>query len=104
MKYAIVQSGGNQYRCEEGALVEVQRLSATPGSTYQFSEVLLISDGAEVKVGTPNVSGAQVTATVLGEIKGPKTYSFRYKAKERQRRKRGHRQIYTQVKVEKIEG
>jgi large subunit ribosomal protein L21 len=104
MKYAIVQSGGNQYRCEEGATVEVQRLTAAEGSTYAFKEVLLIANEGAVKIGTPHVDGAQVTAKVLGEIKGEKTYSFRYKAKERQRRRRGHRQIYTQVKIEKIEG
>jgi large subunit ribosomal protein L21 len=103
MKYAIVQSGGNQYRCEEGATLNVQRLSAAEGS-YAFTEVLLIADGEAVTVGTPHIAGAQVTGTVLGEVKGEKTYSFRYKAKERQRSRRGHRQIYTQVKIEKIEG
>lgn len=104
MKYAIVQSGGNQYRCEEGATLNVQRLSAGAGSSYAFKEVLLIADGEAVTVGTPHIAGAQVTGTVLGEVKGEKTYSFRYKPKERQRRRRGHRQIYTQVKIEKIEG
>ncbi len=104
MKYAIVQSGGNQYRCEEGATIEVQRLHVEAGAAYEFKEVLLIADDADVKVGQPHVSGAQVTATVLGEVKGPKTFSFRYKAKERQRSKRGHRQIYTQLKVEKVAG
>lgn len=104
MKYAIVQSGGNQYRCEEGATLEVQRLTADEGSTYAFQEVLLISNDGAVKVGAPTVTGAQVTAKVLGEIKGEKTYSFRYKAKERQRSRRGHRQIYTKLKIETIEG
>lgn len=104
MKYAIVQSGGNQYRCEEGATLEVQRLTAEPGSSYAFNQVLLIADGSEVKVGQPHLSGAQVTATVLGEVKGEKVYAFRYKPKERQRRRRGHRQIYTRLKIEKIEG
>ncbi|MBL8055152.1 MAG: 50S ribosomal protein L21 [Anaerolineales bacterium] len=104
MKYAIVQSGGNQYRCEEGATVDVQRLTVEAGSNYAFQEVLLISDGTEVKVGAPHVAGAQVAATVVGEVKGEKTFSFRYKAKERQRKRRGHRQIYTRLKIEKIEG
>lgn len=104
MKYAIVQSGGNQYRCEEGATVEVQRLSAAAGSAYAFTEVLLVADGANVKVGTPHVAGAQVSATVVGEVKGEKTFSFRYKPKERQRKRRGHRQIYTRLKIEKIQG
>jgi large subunit ribosomal protein L21 len=104
MKYAIIQSGGNQYRCEEGATLEIQRISAEAGSTHAFQEVLLIYDGADIKVGTPHVAGAQVTAEVIGEVKGEKTYSFRYKAKERQRSRRGHRQIYTQLKIAKIEG
>jgi large subunit ribosomal protein L21 len=59
MKYAIVQSGGNQYRCEEGATVQVQRLAVEPGSPYAFEQVLLVSDGEAVKVGTPNVNGAR---------------------------------------------
>lgn len=104
MKYAIVQSGGNQYRCEEGATVEVQRLHVDAGSSYAFQEVLLISDGATVKVGAPHVAGAQVKATVLGEAKGDKVFAYRYKAKERQRRRRGHRQTYTRLKIEAIEG
>ena len=104
MKYAIVQSGGNQYRCEEGATVEVQRLTVEPGSAYAFQEVLLISDGTDVKIGAPHVAGAQVTATVIGEMKGEKTFSYRYKPKERQRKRRGHRQIYTRMKIETIEG
>lgn len=104
MKYAIVQSGGNQYRCEEGATVQVQRLAVEPGSSYAFEQVLLVSDGEAVKVGTPNVSGAIVKATVVGETKGEKTFSFRYKPKERQRSKRGHRQIYTVLKINEIAG
>ena len=104
MKYAIVQSGGNQYRCEEGATVQVQRLAVEPGSSYAFDQVLLVSDGDAVKVGAPHVSGATVTATVVGEAKGEKTYSFRYKPKERQRSKRGHRQIYTVLKINEIAG
>jgi len=111
MKYAIVQSGGNQYRCEEGATVQVQRLAVEPGSSYAFEQVLLVSDGEAVKVGTeavkvgtPNVSGATVKATVVGETKGEKTFSFRYKPKERQRSKRGHRQIYTVLKINEIAG
>ena len=104
MKYAIVQSGGNQYRCEEGATVEVQRLAVEPGSSYACQQVLLISDGDAVKVGAPNVAGATVNATVIGETKGEKTFSYRYKPKERQRSKRGHRQIYTVLKINEIAG
>ncbi len=104
MKYAIIQTGGKQYRCTEGAAIEVDRLPVEAGATHVFSEVLLLADEANVAVGTPVVAGATVTATVVDQIKGPKLISFRYKAKERQRSKRGHRQPYTRLKIEKIEG
>ncbi len=104
MKYAIIQSGGKQYRCEEGATLEVDRLPVEAGAAHTFSDVLLVADEGDVKVGTPTVAGAQVTATVLEEFKAPKVVSFRYKAKERQRKKRGHRQIYTRLKIEQIAG
>jgi large subunit ribosomal protein L21 len=102
MKYAIVQSGGRQHRCEVGGAVEVDRLAVETGTTYEFKEVLLVADENGAKVGQPTVPGAVVTATVEGEIKGPKVVAFRYKAKERQRRKRGHRAVYTRLKIEQI--
>lgn len=102
MKYAIIQSGGNQYRCEEGAVITVQRVNVPANADHTFSEVLLVADNGEVKIGAPHVSGASVQATCLGDIKGPKAVSFRYKPKERQRSKRGHRQIYTQFKITSI--
>lgn len=104
MKYAIVQSGGKQYRCEEGATLEVDRLPTEAGSTHVFEDVLLLADEGNVRVGTPTVPGAKVTAIVVANVKGPKLTVFHYKAKERQRRKTGHRQIYTRVQIEKIEG
>lgn len=104
MKYAIVQSNGKQFRCEEGGVVEIDRLHAEAGSAHTFSEVLLVAADGAVKVGTPTVPGAKVTATVMAQTKGPKLTVFHYKAKERQRRKTGHRQKYTQIKIESIEG
>ena len=102
MKYAIVQSGGKQYRCEEGGAIEVDRLPVEAGATHEFTEVLLVVNDGDVQVGAPTVTGVSVTATVLGQIKGPKMTVFHYKAKERQRRKTGHRQQYTRLKIEKI--
>ena len=102
MKYAIVQSGGKQYRCEEGGAIEVDRLPVEAGATHEFTEVLLVANNGNVQVGAPTVTGASVTATVLEQIKGPKLTVFHYKAKERQRRKTGHRQQYTRLKIEKI--
>ena len=104
MKYAIIQSGGKQYRCEEGTTIEVDRLPVAAGAAHTFTDVLLVADEGNVKVGTPTVAGAQITATALEEFKAPKVVAFRYKAKERQRKKRGHRQIYTRLKIEQIAG
>jgi large subunit ribosomal protein L21 len=104
MKYAIIRAGGSQFRCVEGAAIEVARMPVETGATHTFGDVLLIADEGAVKVGTPTIAGAAVTATVLGEVKAPKVVAFRYKAKERQRRKRGHRAKYTRLQIEKIEG
>ncbi len=104
MKYAIVRSGGKQYRCEEGDTIEIDRLPVEAGAAHEFAEVLLVANNGDVQVGAPTVTGASVTATVLEQIKGPKLTVFHYKAKERQRRKTGHRQQYTRLKIEKITG
>ena len=104
MKYAIVQCGGRQHRCEEGGAIEVDHLSLEAGATHTLKEVLLLADESGVKVGTPVVAGAQVVATVVEHIKGPKLFAFRYKAKERQKKRSGHRQTFTKLKIEKIEG
>ncbi len=103
MKYAIIRSGGKQYRCTEGAAIEVDRLPVEAGATHTFADVLLVADGDAVTVGNPVVSGARVVATVAHDVKGPKVIAFRYKAKERQRRKRGHRQQYTRLHITSIE-
>jgi large subunit ribosomal protein L21 len=104
MKYAIVQSSGRQHRCEEGGAIEVDRLPVEVGAAHTITQVLLLADDSGVKVGTPTVAGAQVTTTVLEHVKGPKVFAFRYKAKERQEVRTGHRQTYTKLKIEKIEG
>lgn len=104
MKYAIVQSGGRQHRCEEGGAIEVDRLALEAGATHTLTQVLLLADDTGVKVGTPTVAGATVTATVVDQVKGPKLFAFRYKAKERQKKRIGHRQTFTKLKIEKIEG
>ena len=103
MKYAIIQSGGKQYRCEEGGAIEVDRLPLEDGATHTLQEVLLLADGDNITVGTPFLQGIQVKAKVE-QIKGPKLTVFHYKAKERQRKKTGHRQKFTRLKIEKIEG
>lgn len=102
MKYAIVESGGKQYRAVEGSTIEVDRLPVEAGEQVTLENVLLVADNGEVKVGTPRVKGAQVNATVAGHIKGPKVVVFRYRPKKRIRVKTGHRQQYTRLKIESI--
>jgi large subunit ribosomal protein L21 len=102
MKYAIVQSGGKQYRVVEGSILEVDRLAVEPEKAYQFEEVLIVADDGKVNVGAPTVSGAKVKAVVLEHVRGPKVRVFRYRSKQRHRKTQGHRQEYTRVRVEKI--
>jgi large subunit ribosomal protein L21 len=104
MKYAIIRTGGKQYRCTEGSAIEVDRLPVEAGDTHHFNEVLLLADDGNVTVGAPTIAGGVVTAKVISQIKGPKTLAFRYKAKERQRTRRGHRAQFTRLQIEKIEG
>lgn len=102
MKYAIVEDGGKQYKAVIGESFEVDRYPLEVGEEIDMDRVLLISDGENVKVGTPFIKGAKIQATVLAHTKGPKVIVFRYKAKERIRSKTGHRQKYTQVRVDAI--
>jgi large subunit ribosomal protein L21 len=102
MKYAIVESGGKQYRAVEGSTIEVDRLPGEVGEQISLENVLLVADEGAVKVGTPNIKGAKVSATIAGHIKGPKLVVFRYRPKKRIRVKTGHRQQYTRLKIESI--
>lgn len=103
MKYAIVENGGKQYRAVEGSTIEVDRMTLEPGEAVKLGSVLLLVDGDEVSVGAPVVSGAQVNATVLEHIKGPKIVVFKYRPKKRYRVKSGHRQQYTRLQINSIE-
>jgi large subunit ribosomal protein L21 len=100
--YAIIQTGGNQYRVAEGDTIDVELLAAEAGDTIKLDEVLLVSTGDDIKIGTPFVSGAVVTAAVVGEEKGEKLTVFKYKNKNRYRVKTGHRQKHTRLKIESI--
>ena len=100
--YAIIQSGGHQYRVAPGEVVTMDRLGEAEGDPIEFSEVLLIG-GEQVTVGTPWVDGAVVRGTVLGDDKGPKLTVFKYKRKKRYRIKTGHRQKYTRVQIDGID-
>jgi large subunit ribosomal protein L21 len=103
MKYAIVESGGKQYKAVEGATIEVDLLPVEAGETYPLPSVLLMVDEQSVSVGTPTVKGAKVNTTVVEHVKGPKIDVFHYRPKKRIRVKTGHRQQYTRLKIDKIE-
>lgn len=101
MKYAIVESGGKQYRAVPGGFIEVDRLEAETGESVQL-DVLLVAEEEGVSVGTPFVAGKKVKASVLGEVQGPKVIVFKYKPKKHYRRKTGHRQRYTRLQIDSL--
>ena len=100
--YAVVSSGGKQYRVEPGSTLLMERLPSEPGAAILFDRVLLIGDGDDVTVGTPVVSGATVSGTVLGEELGPKLVIFKFKQKVKYRRRTGHRQHLLRVRIDEI--
>ena len=100
--YAIIKTGGKQYVVEEGKVISIEKLDVEEGAEVAFDEVLLVS-GDDVKIGQPNVAGAKVTGKVLEQGKERKIRIFKYKAKSNYRRRQGHRQPFTKVKIEKIE-
>jgi large subunit ribosomal protein L21 len=100
--YAVVSSGGKQYRVEPGSTLLMERLSSQPGASILFDRILLIGDGEEVTVGTPVVAGATVSGTVMGEELGPKLVIFKFKQKVKYRRRTGHRQHLFRVRIDEI--
>jgi large subunit ribosomal protein L21 len=105
MSYAIIRTGGKQYRVTEGAHLRVDLLGVEKGAQVTFDDVLLVNDGSATKVGTPKVDGASVTATVTeGDAKGKKVFAYKMKRTQGYHKKIGHRQRYTRVKIDKIVG
>jgi large subunit ribosomal protein L21 len=104
MKYAIVESGGKQYRAVEGATLEVDRLPVEAGENVKLEQTLLLADGESITVGTPLVVDSPVWTTVIEHFKGEKVTIFNYSPKKRIRVKTGHRQNYTRLRVEQIGG
>lgn len=100
--FAVIKTGGKQYIAEPGKKLKIEKLDAPEGEVISFDEVLLVSKGHEVEVGTPMVEGAKVEAKVLKQARARKVIVFRYNAKTRYRKKKGHRQHFTEVEVEKI--
>lgn len=101
--YAIIETGGKQYRVQEGDMLNVEKLPAEDGESVEIDKVLAVVDGEEIKIGTPLVQGAKVVLKVLRNGRDKKIIVFKFKAKKNYRRKQGHRQPFSRVLVEKIE-
>lgn len=102
--YAVIETGGKQYRVQEGDIVRVEKLDVQEGEKVDLSKVLLISNEDGIVVGKPYIDGAKVEATVIEHGKDRKIVIFKYKPKKDYRKKQGHRQPYTKIKIEKIVG
>ena len=101
--YAVIKTGGKQYRVEQGSTIRVEKLPGDAGTQVELGEVLLVGDGENVKVGQPIVAGAKVTAEIVGQVLGPKLLVFKFRRRKAYRRKNGHRQQYTAIKITGIQ-
>ena len=102
--YAIIETGGKQYKVCEGDIVFIEKLDVNEGDTVTFDRVKAVSVGSEFKVGAPTVEGAVVSGKVIANGKGKKIYVMKYKSKKNEKKKIGHRQPFTKVQITKIEG
>lgn len=100
--YAVIKTGGKQYRVTEGSTLKVERLEAEEGSTLDLTDVLMVADGDNVKVGTPLVDGAKVTAKVVSHGRGPKVRIMKFRRRKHHQKQTGHRQAYTEISIDKI--
>ena len=101
--YAVIKTGGKQYRVQQGDVIFVEKIDAQADEAVTFEEVLLVNDGDATKIGTPVVEGAKVEGKVLAQVKGEKIIIFKYKSKKNIRKMRGHRQYFTEVVIRNIE-
>lgn len=101
--YAVIETGGKQYRVEKDSVLYIEKLDVEVGDTVTFDKVLLVKNGDETKVGSPLVESARVTGKVVKHGKGKKIIVFKYKPKKNYKRKKGHRQPFTQVVIQNIE-
>ena len=102
--YAVIRTGGKQARVAPGDSIRLEKLAGTVGDPVELPEVLMVGNEGEPRIGTPLVEGAKVVGTIVAQGRGPKVIVFKMKRRKGYRRKRGHRQAYTEVRVEKIEG
>ncbi len=99
---AVIRTGGKQYKVREGETLEIERLSAEPGSSAEFADVLLLAQDSKVQIGKPTVSGAKVVAEVVAHDRAPKVVAFKYRRREGYHRTVGHRQARTRIKIKTI--
>lgn len=102
--YAVIKTGGKQYRVTEGEILKVEKLSTPAGESVEIDDVLLIADGEELKVGTPVIKGAKVTADIVSHGRGPKIRIIKFKRRKHYRKQMGHRQWFTELKITGIAG
>ena len=102
--YAVIKTGGKQYRVAKDDIIKIEKLEGAAGATLEFSEVLMVGEGSSVKVGAPTVAGAKVTAELVEQTRGPKVIAFKKRRRKNSRRKRGHRQDLTKVRITSIVG
>lgn len=100
--YAIIKTGGKQYKVKKGDVINVELLDITPDQPVEFKDVLFLNNGEETKIGLPNVENCIVRGEFIGETKGDKVVIFKYKRRKSWHKKKGHRQKYTQVKITEI--
>jgi large subunit ribosomal protein L21 len=100
--YAVIKTGGKQYKVEKGSTLRVEKLDGDAGTKLEFAEVLLVADGDNVQIGTPMLGGAKVLAEIVAQEKGEKLIVFKFRRRKAYRRKNGHRQSYTAIKVTDI--
>lgn len=102
--YAVIKTGGKQYRVAENDILSIERLTGEAGATIEFDEVLMVGEGESVKIGAPLVAGAKVTAELVDQTRGPKVIAFKKRRRKNSRRKRGHRQDLSLVRITGIIG
>ena len=100
--YAVIKTGGKQYRVEPGATIRVEKLEGEKGATLELGDVLLVGDGENIQVGTPTVAGAKVTAEIVAQGRADKLLVFKFRRRKAYRRKNGHRQAFTALKITDI--
>jgi large subunit ribosomal protein L21 len=102
--YAVIKTGGKQYRVAKDDVVTIERIAGEAGATVEFTEVLMVGSGESVKVGAPTVAGAKVTAELIGQTRGDKLIAFKKRRRKNSRRKKGHRQDHSKVRITAITG